>query len=58
MIWCVSQPNEEGLRRILAAILWQNRAMLHIFRKLGFDTVHSADLGDPMVQAVKVLQPT
>ena len=39
-------------------ILWQNRAMQHIFQKLGFDTVHSADLGDPMVQAVKVLQPT
>ncbi|MFQ5571702.1 MAG: bifunctional acetate--CoA ligase family protein/GNAT family N-acetyltransferase, partial [Rhodothermales bacterium] len=45
----------EGLRRIVADILVQNRAMQHVVRKLGFTILRSGDIGDPMIKAVKQL---
>lgn len=46
----------EGLRRIVADILVQNRAMQQVVRKLGFQIVRSGEFNDPMVKAVKVLE--
>jgi acetyltransferase len=46
---------DEGLDRITADILAQNRAMQHVSEKLGFEIVHSDDPADQMVKAVKVL---
>lgn len=48
----VEVGRREGLRRITADILVQNRAMQQVSRKLGFQIHRSADLGDPMVKAV------
>ena len=52
----VEVGRHEGLDRILADILVQNRAMQQVVRKLGFEIVRSDDLGDPMVKAVKRLE--
>jgi acetyltransferase len=46
---------DEGLDRITADILVQNRAMQHVSEKLGFEIVHSDDPADEMVKAVKNL---
>ncbi len=45
----------EGLERIYADILWQNRAMQHICKKHGFELIRSDDPADTMVKAVKTL---
>ena len=45
----------EGLHRIVADILVQNRAMQHVVSTLGFRIVHPDDIGDPMVKAVRLL---
>lgn len=47
---------DEGLSRITADILVQNRAMQHVSEKLGFEIVHSDDPADEMVKAVKNLE--
>jgi len=47
---------DEGLDRITADILVQNRAMQHVSEKLGFEIVHSGDMADEMVKAVKGLE--
>ena len=47
---------DEGLDRILADILWQNRPMQRVVRKLGFEIIRGDDYGDPMVEAVKDLR--
>ncbi|MEM9664793.1 MAG: bifunctional acetate--CoA ligase family protein/GNAT family N-acetyltransferase [Bacteroidota bacterium] len=44
----------EGLQRIVADILWQNKPMQGVCRKLGF-SIHREELDDPMVRAVKEL---
>ena len=46
---------DEGLDRITADILVQNRAMQQVSRKLGFELVRSDDVGDPMLRVVKHL---
>ncbi len=46
---------DEGLRRLVADILVQNRGMQALCRKFGFEIVRGGDLDDPMVRAVKVL---
>ncbi|MDX1547881.1 MAG: GNAT family N-acetyltransferase, partial [Rhodothermales bacterium] len=46
---------EEGLDRITADILVQNRAMQQVVRRLGFDLVRSDDPADAMIRAVKAL---
>lgn len=51
----VQVGRDEGLDRITADILVQNRAMQHVSKKLGFEIVHSDDPADQMVKAVKVL---
>ncbi len=48
---------DERLARVVADVLAQNRAMQRVVRKLGFEIFHSDDLGDPMVKAVKTLDP-
>ena len=47
---------QEGLKRIVADILSENRAMQHICKKLGFEIIRSDDLADPIVKAVKPLR--
>ncbi len=51
----IAVGRSEGLRRIVADILVQNRAMQHVARKLGFEIIRSDDIGDPMVKAVLIL---
>ena len=51
----VQVGRDEGLDRITADILVQNRAMQHVSEKLGFEVVHSGDFADQMVKAVKTL---
>jgi acetyltransferase len=46
---------EEGLDRIVADILVQNRPMQEVAKRVGFQVVSSDDFGDPMVKAVHVL---
>jgi acetyltransferase len=46
---------DEGLDRITADILEQNRAMQRVCEKLGFELVRSEELGRDMVKAVKPL---
>jgi acetyltransferase len=46
---------EEGLDRIVADILVQNRPMQEVARNVGFQVVRSDDFGDPMIKAVRVL---
>lgn len=46
---------QEGLQRIFADILWQNRPMQTICKKHGFEILRGDDIGDPMVKAVKEL---
>jgi acetyltransferase len=46
---------DEGLDRITADILRQNRAMQRVCEKLGFKIIHSDDPADEMVKAVKEL---
>jgi len=46
---------DEGLDRITADILQQNRAMQRVCEKLDFDLVHSDDPAEDMVKAVKPL---
>ena len=51
----VQVGRDEGLNRITADILVQNRAMQHVSKKLGFEIAHSGDMADEMVKAVKEL---
>jgi acetyltransferase len=46
---------DEGLERITADILRQNRAMQRVCEKLGFQILHSDDPAEEMVKAVKEL---
>lgn len=46
---------EEGLERIVADILKENRPMQGVCKSLGFEIVYSDDLADQMVKAVKEL---
>jgi acetyltransferase len=46
---------KEGLERIVAEILTQNRAMQHLCQQLGFEIERTEDFSDPMVHAVKPL---
>jgi acetyltransferase len=46
---------KEGLERIVAEILTQNRAMQHLCQQLGFEIERPEDFSDPMVHAVKPL---
>jgi len=46
---------DEGLDRITADILRQNRAMQRVCEKLGFKIIHSEDPAEEMVKAVKTL---
>jgi len=46
---------DEGLKRIVADILKENRAMQNVCTSLGFEIIHSPDYADEMVKAVKVL---
>lgn len=46
---------EEGLERIVADILKDNRPMQGVCKSLGFEIVYSDDLADQMVKAVKEL---
>jgi len=46
---------EEGLERIVADILKENRPMQGVCTSLGFEIVYSDDLADQMVKAVKQL---
>lgn len=50
----VEVGRDEGLDRIVADILRENRPMQKVCRRLGFEIVRG-DLRDPMVKAVKVL---
>jgi acetyltransferase len=52
----VQVGKDEGLDRITADILVQNRAMQHVSEKLGFEIVHSGEMGDEMVKAVKTIE--
>jgi acetyltransferase len=51
----VQVGEDEGLDRITADILEQNRAMQRVCEKLDFDIVHSDDPAEDMVKAVKPL---
>ena len=51
----VQVGEDEGLDRITADILQQNRAMQRVCEKLDFDIVHSDDPAEDMVKAVKSL---
>ncbi|MEF8794966.1 MAG: bifunctional acetate--CoA ligase family protein/GNAT family N-acetyltransferase [Salinivenus sp.] len=51
----VQVGEDEGLDRITADILQQNRAMQRVCEKLDFDIVHSDDPAEDMVKAVKPL---
>jgi acetyltransferase len=51
----VEVGEDEGLDRITADILQQNRAMQRVCEKLDFDIVHSDDPAENMVKAVKPL---
>jgi acetyltransferase len=51
----VQVGEDEGLDRITADILEQNRAMQRVCEKLDFDLVHSSDPDEDMVKAVKPL---
>jgi acetyltransferase len=51
----VEVGRDEGLERITADILRQNRAMQRVCEKLGFQIIHSSDPSDEMVKAVKQL---
>jgi acetyltransferase len=51
----VQVGEDEGLDRITADILQQNRAMQRVCEKLDFDLVHSDDPAEDMVKAVKSL---
>ena len=51
----VQVGEDEGLERITADILRQNRAMQRVCEKLGFKILHSEDPADDMVKAVKEL---
>jgi acetyltransferase len=51
----VDVGEDEGLDRITADILRQNRAMQRVCEKLGFKIIHSQDPADEMVKAVKTL---
>jgi acetyltransferase len=51
----VQVGKDEGLDRITADILEQNRAMQRVCEKLGFELVRSEELGRDMVKAVKPL---
>jgi len=51
----VQVGEDEGLDRITADILQQNRAMQRVCEKLDFDLVHSDDPAEDMVKAVKPL---
>jgi acetyltransferase len=52
----VQVGEDEGLDRITADILRQNRAMQRVCEKLGFKILHSDDPADEMVKAVKKLK--
>jgi acetyltransferase len=51
----VTVGENEGLDRITADILRQNRAMQRVCEKLDFQIVHSDDPAEEMVKAVKPL---
>jgi len=51
----VQVGEDEGLDRITADILDQNRAMQRVCEKLDFELVHSSDPAEDMVKAVKPL---
>jgi acetyltransferase len=51
----VQVGQDEGLDRITADILDQNRAMQRVCEKLDFELVHSSDPAEDMVKAVKPL---
>ncbi|WP_022836105.1 bifunctional acetate--CoA ligase family protein/GNAT family N-acetyltransferase [Salisaeta longa] len=51
----VEVGRNEGLDRITADILRQNRAMQHVCEKLDFRILHSSDPADDMVKAVRTL---
>jgi len=51
----VQVGTDEGLDRITADVLEQNRAMQRVCEKLDFDLVHSDDPAEDMVKAVKTL---
>lgn len=45
---------QRGLQRIVAWVLWNNRPMQAVCRKLGFTLTH-ADPADPMIEAIRKL---
>ena len=51
----VEVGRDEGLAHIVADILWQNRAMQRISKKIGFEVLRSDDPADGMVKAVLTL---
>ncbi|PQJ33598.1 acetyl CoA synthetase subunit alpha [Salinibacter sp. 10B] len=52
----VQVGEDEGLDRITADILEQNRAMQRVCEKLDFELVHSSDPDEDMVKAVRTLR--
>lgn len=48
----IAVARDEGLHRLVADILVQNRAMQSLCRKFGFELIRG-DLGDPMLKAVR-----
>jgi acetyltransferase len=51
----IQVAREEELEHLTADILWQNRAMQHLSKKMGFEILRNDDASDPMVKAVLTL---